>query len=75
VQWTLLQTDEEKWLDTIKKQADSEYSDFNKTAFSRCYPMFAKELLADDSTSIKNWMAEFDWIWALPQVCQRGGDQ
>lgn len=75
VQWTLLQTDEEKWPKTIKKQADNKHSDFNKTAFSRCYPMFAQELLADDSTSIKNWMAEFDWIWALPQACQRGGDQ
>ena len=66
VQWTLLHTDDAKKMDTLKKQADNEFSAFNRTAMQRCYPDLAETLL---SGGLEDWLETHRWIWALPEQC------
>ncbi len=53
-------------MDTLKKQADNEFSAFNRTAMQRCYPNLAEALLAG---GLDDWLETHRWIWALPEQC------
>ena len=58
--------DEAKRMDTLKKQAESEYSEFNRTAMLRCHPDLAGRLLSGE---LDSWLKTHSWIWALPEQC------
>jgi exodeoxyribonuclease V gamma subunit len=66
VQWALLRADDAKRMDTLKKQAESEFSEFNRTAMQRCHPDLAATLLAG---GLDDWLESHRWIWALPEHC------
>ncbi len=73
VQWALLRADEAKRMDTVKKQAESEFSEFNRTAMQRCHPDLAATLLAG---GLDDWLESHRWIWALPeQYLQQSSNQ
>ena len=73
VQWALLRADEAKRMDTLKKQAESEFSEFNRTAMQRCHPDLAATLLAG---GLDDWLESHRWIWALPeQYLQQSSNQ
>lgn len=66
--WAVINSSEEKRLETVSKQADNEFSELNRTAAQRCYPELAGQLTGGD---LDTWQEQHSWIWSLPLQCLR----